>query len=58
MPVYEFVVVTKQYRTVAIEAESVNDGYDKIGDDFNSILQTEPFDNDSDVYFEREINED
>ena len=53
MPKYEYVVVTKQYRTVIIEAESIQDGIDAVWGDIDNILNNEVYDCDTDVCYER-----
>lgn len=53
MPKYEYVVVTKQYRTVVLEAESIQDGIDAVWDDIDNILNSEVYDCDTDVCYER-----
>ena len=57
MPKYEYVVVTKQYRIVIIEAESIHDGADAVWDDMDNILNDEVYDCDTDVMYEREVGD-
>ena len=57
MPKYEYVVVTKQYRTVIIEAESIQDGIDAVWDDVDNIYNNNVYDCDTDVLYEREVGD-
>lgn len=52
MNTYDVVVVTKEYRTVQIDAENEEEAREKAWDTFENILNLKPDDFDSDVYVE------
>lgn len=57
MKTFEVCVVSKEYRTVHVQAEDEGEAKDKVWDDIESILNGKAEDYDTDLYIESESSD-
>ena len=55
MKTFEVTVVSKEYRTIEVQAETEEDAKDQVWEDIDNILNWKPIDYDTDLYVERVI---